>query len=63
MYSMPTISSGKISKNEYHKREEILPSDQSRMKEKASFIYSLLGKALEKKRKTMRDKEKNNFKL
>ena len=42
------LSSGKINKYEYLTGEEILPPDQSRMKEQARFTYSLLGKALEK---------------
>ena len=41
--------SGKINKQDkYLKREEILPTDQSRIIEKDSFPYSSLGKAFEK---------------
>ena len=40
-------SSGKIDKYEYLTNEEILPSDQIIVIEKAKFTYSPLGKALE----------------
>ena len=39
------LCSGKIDKQEYLANEEILPSDQSRVIEKAKFIYSPLGKS------------------
>ena len=42
------LSSGKIDIYEYLTGEEILPSDQSRIIEKAKFTYSPLGKAFEK---------------
>ena len=42
------LLSGKIDKYEYLTGEEILPSDQSRIKEQADFTYSSLGKAFEK---------------
>ena len=50
-----TISSGKIDKYEYLTSEEILPSDQSRVIEKAKFTSSPLGKAFEKQIKTFED--------
>ena len=39
-----TLSSGKIDKNESITGEEILPSDQRRVIQKAIFTYSPLGK-------------------
>ena len=39
-----TLSSDKTDKNEQLTREEILPSNQSRMIEQPKFTYSLLGK-------------------
>ena len=50
------LSSGKVAKYEYLTDEEILPSDQRRVKEQAKFTYSLLGKALEKKQKQLKIK-------
>ena len=41
------LSSGKIDKHEYLKGVEILPSDQSGIREKAKFKYSPLGKAFD----------------
>ena len=43
------LSSGKIDKYEYLICEEILPSNQSRIIEQATFTYSPRGKAFEKK--------------
>ena len=45
---LTTLSSGKIYKYEYLTREEIVPSDQSRIIEQIKFTYSSLGKAFEK---------------
>ena len=45
---LSTLSSGKTDKNEYLTGEEKLLSDQSRIIEEAKYIYSPLGKALEK---------------
>ena len=42
------LLSGKTDKYQYLTGEEILPSDQSRIKEQADFTYSSLGKAFEK---------------
>ena len=50
------LSSGKVTKYEYLTDEEILPSNQRRVKEQAKFTYSLLGKALEKKQKQLKIK-------
>ena len=47
------LSSGKIDGYEYLTGEEILHTDQSRMKEQAEFTYCPLGKALEKQTKTI----------
>ena len=49
------LSSGKIDKYEYLKRETILPSDQSRTIEQVTFTYSPFGKAFEKQIKTIED--------
>ena len=53
-----TLSSGKLNKYEFLTGEETLPSDQSRIIEKAKFNYSLLGKAFEKQTKRLKNKEK-----
>ena len=42
------LSSGKIDKYEYLTGEEILPSNQKQIIEKAKFTYTPLGKAFEK---------------
>ena len=47
------LSSGKTDKYEYLAGEEMLSSDQSRIIEEASFTFSPLGKAFEKKVKTI----------
>ena len=47
------ISSGKNDKHEYLKGENILPSDQRRVIEKAKFTSSSLGKAFVKQIKTI----------
>ena len=43
------LSSGKIHKYEYLTGEDILPSNQQQVIEKAKFTYSPLGKALKNK--------------
>ena len=53
------LSSGKIDKYEYLTGEEILPSNQQQIIQKAKFTYSPLGKALEKQIKLLKMKEKN----
>ena len=50
-----TSSSGKIDKYEYLTGEEILPSNQQQIIEKAKFTYSTLGKAFEKHTKIIED--------
>ena len=52
------LFSGKTDKYEYLAAEEILLSYQRRVIEQAKFTNSLLGKALEKKTKTLEDHEK-----
>ena len=42
------LSSGKIDKYEYLTGEEILPSNERQIIERAKFAYSPLGKAFEK---------------
>ena len=55
------LSSGKIKKYEFLTGEEILPSDQSRIKEQTKFTYSPLSKAFVKQIKTIEDQViKNN---
>ena len=49
------LSSGKLDKYEYLIGEEILPSNQQQIIEKAKSNYSPLGKALEKQVKTIKD--------
>ena len=56
------LSSEKIDKYEYLTGEEILPSDQRRVIEQATFTYSPLGKVLEKQRKTIGDQDKDQMK-
>ena len=41
------LSSGKIDKYEYLPGEELLPSNQKQIMERAKFAYSPLGKAFE----------------
>ena len=52
------LSSGKINKYECLTDEEILPSNQKQITEKAKFTYSPLGKAFEKQ-KQMKVRGKN----
>ena len=54
-----TLSSGKIDRYEYITSEEILPSNQQQIIERAKFSYSLLGKAFLEKQKRLKIKEKN----
>ena len=49
------LSSGKIRKYEHLTGEDILPSNQQQIIEQAKFTYSTLGKAFEKKIKTIED--------
>ena len=56
------LSSGKIDKYEYLTGEEILSSDQRRVIQQAKLTYSPLGKALEKRTKTIEDQDKKKIK-
>ena len=49
------LSSEKGDKFEYLTGEEILPSNQKQIIEKAKFTYYTLGKAFEKQTKTIKD--------
>ena len=49
------LSSGKLDKYEYLTGEEILPSNQQQIIQQAKFTYSLLGKAIEKQIKIIKD--------
>ena len=49
------LSSGKIYKYEYLTGEEILPSDQSRIKEQAKLTQFRLSKSFEKQIKTIKN--------
>ena len=49
------LSPGKIHKYEYFTGEDILPSNQQQIIEQAKFTYSPLGKAFEKRIKTIED--------
>ena len=50
-----SLSSSRIHKCEYLTGEDILPSNQQKIIEQAKFTYSPLGKAFEKKIKTIED--------
>ena len=50
---MPALSPGKIDKFEYLTDEEILPSNERKIIERAKFPYFVLGKTLEKQTKTI----------
>ena len=52
------LSSAKIDKYEFLTGEEILPPDQRRVIEQATFAYSLLGKAFEKQTKITEEQGK-----
>ena len=54
--------SGKIDKYEYVTGEEILPSDQRKMKKQAKFTYSPLKKAFQKQGSTLRIKAESKQK-
>ena len=53
--------SGKIHKYEYLTGEDMLPSNQQQIIEKAKLTYSPLGKAFEKQMKTIEDKGQKQF--
>ena len=52
------LSSGKIDKYEYPTGEELLPSDQSRIIQEATFIYFPLGKVFKNKQNQLKSKAK-----
>ena len=52
------LSSGKIHKYEYLTGKDILPSNQQQIIEQARFTYSSIGKAFEKRIKTIEDQGK-----
>ena len=56
------LSSGKLDKYEYLTGEEIVPSNQQKIIQQATFNYSPLGKAIEKQRKTIEDQGKEQVK-
>ena len=55
------LYSGKIDRYEYLTSEEILPSDQSKMIEKANFAYSPLEKPFKKKKKAIENQGGNQI--
>ena len=55
---LSALSSGKIDKYEYLTSEDVLPVDESRIKEQDNLTYSLLGKSFEKQIKTIENKKK-----
>ena len=59
---IPLLSSGEIGKYEYLTDEDILPSNQQQIIEQARFTYSPLGKAFEKKLKTIEDSRRKTNK-
>ena len=56
------LSSGKIHKYEYLSGEDILPSNQQQIIERAKITYSPLGKAFEKQIKTIEDQGNKQIK-
>ena len=54
-YKISALSAGTIHEYEYLTDREILPSDQSTMKEEPRFTYSTLRNALEKQTKIFKD--------
>ena len=56
------LSFDKIDKYEYLTGEEILPSDQSRIKEESKLTYSFLEKDLEKQAKAIEDQGQKQVK-
>ena len=56
------LSSKKFNKYEYLTGKEILPTNQKQIIEQARFTYSPLGKAFEKKIKTIEDQREKQIK-
>ena len=59
----PVLPSDKNDKDEYLTGENILQSDEIRIIKQATFIYSPLGKAFEKRKKIIEEQEKNKLKV
>ena len=57
------LSSGKLHKYEYLTGKDILPSNQQQLTEQTKFMYSPLGKALDKQIKTIEEQGKNRLVL
>ena len=57
------LSSGKLHKYEYLTGKDILPSNQQQLTEQTKFMYSPLGKALDKQIKTIEEQGKNMLAL
>ena len=57
------LSSGKLHKYEYLTGKDILPSNQQQLIEQIKFMYSPLGKALDKQIKTIEEQGKNRLAL
>ena len=57
------LSSNKIGKYEYLTGEEISPYNQKQIIEQAKFTYSPVGKAFEKKKKTIEDQGKKQMRV
>ena len=57
------LSPGKIDKHEFLTGEEILPSDQSRIIEKAKFKYSPLGKTFTKQIQKIKEQVEKQIKV
>ena len=56
------LSSGKIDKHKYFSGEEIMPSNERQITEKAKFAYSPLKKAFEKQIKAIEDQGEKQIK-
>ena len=56
------LSSNKFNKYEYLTGEETLPSNQKQMIQQAKFTYSTLGKAFEKRIKTIENQGEKQIK-
>ena len=60
---MSALSRGKIDKYEYLTGEEILPSNQSRIKKQAKLTYSAPGKAFEKQIASIENQGEKQIKI
>ena len=59
---LSALSSNKFNKYEYLTGEETLPSNQKQMIQQAKFTYSTLGKAFEKRIKTIENQGEKQIK-